>query len=1762
MPISVGSVEVDIIPSTRGIAARLQRALIPAATRAGEEAGQAAGNAFGPAMQEAVGGAGLRIGQQLGQEIGRQIASQVRDALRSGVTQGGRQAVAPATRSGEETGGAFARAMKARLEAAFRSLPKITIGANTSEADADLQALRVRMESLSSKRIGVDISAEDAKAELDQILAELARVGSSNPDVTVRADTARAQAQLEEVRAEIDRISARPGQVRIDLDGTFATRLRAQLEAAQAGLPHIEVTTDTDRAQAELARLRAEMDSLARAQIGVDIDAAGAQAKIAEIRARLTELARNRSAAIDVRVDAAAAEAQLAQVAAMAEAVDAERPNVHVDASGAMSAVLQLAIALGGLAAIPAIPVLGAGIGALTASLTAATAGVGIFAAAALPAFSDIRNALQGQKAAQDAATNATAKSGQAAAQAATRDNQLAGAQDALANAHRNAAKQIQAAQQGVRQAEQGVAQAAQQAAANNVKAAQDVVAAKRAVADAVEQAAERQKSADGQVVQAERDLAAAQAAARQTQLDLTQARKDAVRQLEDMNNSLADAKLSERDAILGVQQAQQNLNAVLANPKSTQLQRAQAQLTFDQAKQRLVEQEQQVKRLQADTAAANRAGVEGSKTVQSALDAQKKAQQDVVDKTSALADARANDAKVARDNARTIADAQAKLAASQANVAAVQKAGAQSVAAAQEKVAEAQQRVVDAQQQAATSIASAERQVQSARLASAKATDQVAVANSKYQALLAKMTPATRQTYFAFLDLRSAFTAWSRSLQPTIMPIFTRALVGAKAALQSLTPFVLAAARGISALQDRASAGFKSPWWISFKRDLAGSVTPAIIGMGTAFAQVFKGLMGIIQAFLPHIDGINARMLSLTGRFANWGASLKGSPAFESFLAYASRMAPVVSGFLRQLIVMLTQVSTALSPLTGPLLGALGAVASAIGRLATQFPGLIQMLYVLFITAKVARIALVAYGAIMGVVNAVNALATVGWQGLNAAMRANIIILIVTLLAALVFGLIQAYQHVGWFRTAVNAAWAGISTAATFMWNYVLHPVLTAIEVAARAVGVAALWLWNNAIKPAFTFIWTAARVLLVILVVVVLTPIILIIRTLAAVAMWLWTYAIGPAFRLIGALATWLWKNAIKPAFDGIAWVANWLYNNVIKPSFQAMMVQFRMLATVGTWLWKTILKPAFEGIAWIANWLWKNAIKPAFDGIAWAAGWLWDHGLKQVFATIKAQVKLVGEAFSIAVGVIKKVWDTLSGIAKKPVNFIISTVYTHGIKALWDKVAGWVGLGKLPAAPKLLEAGGTVGPGFGPATPMVTNRPTAIVGEGGPHPEYVIPTAPKYRSRALALWQAAGTQLMEGGGILGSIWGGIKGAAGWVGGKAVDVLKAAGKVAAGALRPFFNAGMAVVNTALKHMPGADSGLGKVIAAIPRKVATGILDFLGGKDAESNGGAHVAEALAWARTQAGKPYQWGGTGNPSFDCSGFMGGIQLKIDGKNPNRRIWTTHAFSGKTAPAGWVYHKSSPFQVGVTNAGVGHTAGTLGGHNVESSGGAGVRVDNGARGYNSSLFGSNWYGYVPAIAKGPGGFDAKAVGGAQQAALQMLGEMGWAKDQFGPLKELWQHESGWRWNATNPSSGAYGIPQSLPANKMASAGADWRTNPTTQIKWGLRYIKSVYGNPSMAWSTWQGRSPHWYDDGGWLPQGLSLTANGTGRPEAVLTSGQFRDLATVASSVRGGDGAQLGDVHVYVGDREITDIVRVEVGRADQARARRFTAGRKR
>jgi hypothetical protein len=485
-------------------------------------------------------------------------------------------------------------------------------------------------------------------------------------------------------------------------------------------------------------------------------------------------------------------------------------------------------------------------------------------------------------------------------------------------------------------------------------------------------------------------------------------------------------------------------------------------------------------------------------------------------------------------------------------------------------------------------------------------------------------------------------------------------------------------------------------------------------------------------------------------------------------------------------------------------------------------------------------------------------------------------------------------------------------------------------------------------------------------------------------------------------------------------------------------------------------------------------------------------------------------VVHAFGLMASGIKGQWNKLESIAKKPVKFFVNTVYNNGLRKAWNNTAGRIpGVPNLPHASLPFNSGGPVR-GMGTGTSDSINARLS-------HGEFVV--------RAKAVRQIGVPALNRLNSMGGSQVAGGRSdyqpgfALGGLIPNPIDVLKKAGGAAFGAVKWGADVIQSVGGKALNIMFGPikslikrctsnfrESGMiGKAVQNNALRAIPIMLKYAISK-MSIGGGERVMKALAWAKTQQGKPYQWGGNGNPSWDCSGFMSAIESVIRGQSPHRR-WATGSFP-PGAP-GWKRNLKSPFTIGITNAGVGHTAGTLAGVNVECRGGKGCIVGAGARGANDGMFTSRW-GFE-------GAMGGAAGGNAQAIAKSMLGQFGWGMQYWPALNSLWQRESGWNPLAKNPSSGAYGIPQALPGSKMASAGSDWRTNPATQIKWGLGYIRSVYGNPNVAWSKWQSRSPHWYagggavqpmvfDEGGYLPKGVSLVNNKTGHPEPLKRLGR--------------------------------------------------------
>ncbi|WP_228973402.1 peptidoglycan DD-metalloendopeptidase family protein [Streptomyces sp. DH12] len=1717
----VGGAAVDVVPIVPNFHRKLRQAVLPIADEVGAEAGRRMGERMGDTLRASLAGQGQRIGNDLGDAIGDAMARRIVTAIPNAINQGGRTARVAATRQGADTGGAFARSLRTKLEAAFRAMPRLDVRLGDTGVDAELSRIRAKLEALSNKRIGIDVSAEAAAAEVERLEEQLRELGAQHPNVAVRADTATARAALAQFRAEIDAVGDRR-TVRLEVDGSFGARMRTVIEAAQASIPEINVDADTSPARAEVQELRAQLAALADQRIGIDVDSREALAQINRIQERLAILSIQRND-IDVRVDAGRAAAQLAALQAMADDTKIFRIKALADTSQATSALMHLGIQMAVLTAIPLGPVLAAGVGSILAMVTAAGAGVGALGIAAVGAIKGVTKALQAKTAADEDAAKAAARSERAGVQSAQRALQMAGAQQALSAAHRTAARQIAQANRQVEDAERAVAQVAQRAAEQ-----------RRQAAEAVERA--------------EESLVDAKRAARGAEEDLTRARADAARQLLELNDRLAQGALDQRDATLRVREAQERLAEVTKKgSKASELDRERALLDLDRAKQAAKEQAQDYAELQKSAAAQRKAGVAGSEQVKTASERLADAQREVVDRTEAVADAQ-------RDAAR------------------VQAKAAQDMVDAQRRVADAVQAVADAQVSAADSVASAERGVAAARMSGAAASATAVTKADQYRDALAKLTPAQRELFNSIAGprgLTEAFSDWQKSLQPHTLPIFTRGVHAAKRALPGLTPLVVSSSSAIQTLMDKASAQLKNPFWVDFKKGLRESAEPAVVGFGVSFGNVIKGMAGVINAFFPHMDGIVARSDRITARFAKWGTSLKGSPQFERFLEYVKDTSPGLAAFIGDIFRAVFDVTKALAPLSKTLFSVLTPVFEAVSWLSKNFPGLIQLLWGMYFATKAIALGMAAFGAAMALYEIAVAgaiLVTSGWAAaINATGIVPVIRAIVLIVALLVAGLVYAYKNWGWFRTAVDTTVAAIGKGMSWLWATILKPVLLAIWKGLKAAGDIALWLWDAAIRPAFNFIGMAAKFLVTALITLLLLPAYLAFKLLGAIALWLWEKAIGPAFRFIGNVALWLWNVVLKPVFKFMGDAAIWLYDKAIKPAFTEAKKKFDVLGAAAKWLWDKVLRPVFGFIGDKAGWLYDKAIKPAFD-------------------QIRAAVGLVSKSFESGKNAIGKAWNEVERIAKKPVRFIIDHVYNQGIVPLWNKVAEITGADTL----KTMKLKGWARGGILPGQSSWRDGDDQLVpmrrGEG----VYVSEAMrnPYERARLHAVNRAAmrGESLSPfqgyaGGGIVGWFEDKAKAVGNWAAGKA----EAVGNFVSGAadvLDPgaVFDAAKVYVKSQLK--PLMTNKWARSVGEIPGRTLTDLkakaLDFFG-FGGGAGGGAWINPVAAPYGTPYGKAGKmWASGRHTGLDFPAATGTpIKAVADGRVAYTRSsgpYGIHALINHGKGLASLYaHMSAT----VTEAGKAVQQGQQIGRVGATGNVTGPHLHLEARRNGNPV---DPMTYLSA-GGGSGGKGVERWRGTVRQALSMTGNPSSYADLT--LRRMNQESGGnpkavnlWDINAKKGTP-SVGLMQVIKPTFEAHAGRLKKlgpflhgvsTNPLANIFASMNYAMSRYGSLPLAYNR-----PGGYAGGG-FPQVGELSWVGEHGPELVRwlhpaqvyshtdSMAMTREAGRLSDVDGRGTTTLTADVHVYVGDREITDIVDTRIELHDTAAASAIETGR--
>lgn len=674
-----------------------------------------------------------------------------------------------------------------------------------------------------------------------------------------------------------------------------------------------------------------------------------------------------------------------------------------------------------------------------------------------------------------------------------------------------------------------------------------------------------------------------------------------------------------------------------------------------------------------------------------------------------------------------------------------------------------------------------------------------------------------------------------------------------------------------------------------------------------------------------------------------------------------------------------------------------------------------------------------------------------------------------------------------GWIAAGAGAIAYGAQVAAMWVAQKVITLINMAISVATVIGGwiaMAAAAMANAAVMAVAWLIALGPIGLIIIAVVAVIAILVLLWKKCswfrdAVKAIWAWIKKNTVAtFHAIGDVFTWLWKKVIVPVWEGIkraisnAW--NWIKRHVMEAIHKAI----NGLGDVFKWFWHHVVQPVWEGI--------KSAINREWEGIKRIFGWLVDrfNWVKTQFGRIKDGIVRVFNGLKSAISTI---FDKIKSVVAVPIRWVINTVLNNGIIRAVNDIVGVIPAIKwrIPKIPVGFGEGGYTGRG-------PRNRVAGAVHAD----EYVLRSEARRRfERTHPGWL---DRLNRTGRLPGYKRGGV-----------VMPVRGVGPVSTGDEGVDFPVGMFTpVFAALR-------GLVKTVQYLTTSYGHYVILDHGGGISSYYG--HLDRILV-------HPGQNVDTGQQiaTSDDTGHSTGPHLHFEVRRNG--VYITGAASrsqtlgflsgagvakGAIASGGPAGRPKPPFLT--------DPIGWLKDHIPQL-------FKNPGNAWERMLYGIPRYGvekiadainalgaikrwFTSAVSWVAGKLGISSNTPIPDMARQALARMGWLP-MWPDLDFIVSHESSWNPRATNPSSGAYGLFQALPPSKMASAGADWRTNPLTQIRWGMSYIKSRYGNPSAARMFWEQHG--WYDNGGYLPTGLSMVMNNTGRPEPVLTDTQLRAL----------------------------------------------------
>lgn len=608
-------------------------------------------------------------------------------------------------------------------------------------------------------------------------------------------------------------------------------------------------------------------------------------------------------------------------------------------------------------------------------------------------------------------------------------------------------------------------------------------------------------------------------------------------------------------------------------------------------------------------------------------------------------------------------------------------------------------------------------------------ATKAAAQSQALYKEQMAAMPPATRATANAFQGLKDDFKAWSNSLASSTMPLFTRGIEWLRRLLPQLKPVVQDVSHELEGFVNSLRMGVAGQVFQQFGQNIKTNGAGALGGFLAVVRNITVGFVGLLNTFMPMSKQVNGGLVSLTQRFAEWGATSQNSPGLQRMMATAKASVPSFAA----LATAIGQVASAAGPLSGVGLKILTLFAQLIS--ATPTP----VLRLIVPAILAVNLGLKAYAIYQAAATGATWLFTTSVTASTGTLYTSRAVMIVHRIALIATAVATAAT------TAATWLWTAATTAASFAMT-VMRGIMLGLRYALVAVrlAVALTTLGFRLLSLAII----SSPVGLIVAALLVLAGVFYLLWKRSETFRSIVTGALNGV--KIAALAVGGWFAGPFVAFFVGAY--NKLNRYVFQPIGWFFTVGLPRAAAVGKNLTVGWVMGLYNGMLGIYHGMQNRIFSPI--------GTFFTKTIPGWASTMNTRVRGWFTAMRDGIG------SLMAGIesrSKSPINWVLDHVWNHGIVSVWGKIAGWIGLPNNLKPVKLLASGGTIGR----AQPGVFNKATAIVGEGNPrYPEYVIPTDPKYAKRAKGLWQAAGAHFYEDGGILGSIGGAIRNAAGKVG------------------------------------------------------------------------------------------------------------------------------------------------------------------------------------------------------------------------------------------------------------------------------------------------------------------------------------------------------------------------------------------------------------